>query len=420
MIDYHCTGGIAGDGVDLEARMTPQLTSGVLNVKWDMSYVGDARFGSPGYFAAGSRLSMEGVVDIDGAWEGQIRPKGGKDQEELVPGSFLTLPEGLSHGAAVTETGKVRLKPGALAIRFTPSAGEWMVNDTNKAVDYTGPWTLEHPPEPYEDHHHDVHKVSAANAVAKLTFKGTKVEYIGRREPGLGQVRVLLNGKEVTKPLVEPGKDTAGNDVTGTTTQETLWTSDTLEYKQHTLEIINVEAGKTAYLDAFKVTVGSIAEPPIHDQATCTMTNNPGSIDVTVGGTGSPSPTDDPDTDPPTDDPDDDNPNNPNPNNPDPDDDNDVDSHATVGGDFVRVVTPTSTTTATTTVTPRSTGPTATKYYRAQVANTPSGGVETGVAPDEDRPPYSLMAGGMALVMGTAGGGLLLRRRRAEHAGGAQ
>ncbi|MFC6539854.1 hypothetical protein ACFQES_24240 [Nonomuraea salmonea] len=76
-------------------------------------------------------------------------------------------------------------------------------------------------------------------------------------------------------------------------------------------------------------------------------------------------------------------------------------------------------TSSSTTTSPKPTGPTATKYYRAQVAKTPSGGVETGVAPDENRPPYGLMATGMVVAMGSAGGGLLMRRRRAAHAGGA-
>ncbi|PZG16353.1 hypothetical protein C1J01_21315 [Nonomuraea aridisoli] len=77
-------------------------------------------------------------------------------------------------------------------------------------------------------------------------------------------------------------------------------------------------------------------------------------------------------------------------------------------------------TSGTATSTPTTASPTATKYYRAQVAKTPSGGVDTGVAPAEPERPYALMAGGMALVMGSAGGGLLLRRRRAAHAGGAR
>lgn len=415
--NYHCTNGIAGDGVDIEARMTPQLTSGVLTVKWDMSYAGEARFGSPGYFAAGSRLSMEGVVDIDGAWEGQIRPKGGKDQDQLVPGSFLELPEGLSHGAAVTEAGKVRLKPAALAVRFTPVAGEWMVNNKN-VVEYSAGWAWQYTDEQYGDHLNDVQETSTKDAVAKLTFKGTKVAYIGRRAPGLGPVRVLLNGKEVTKPLVQPGIDPDTKlPMTATKTKEVLWESDDLEYKQHTIEIVNVEAAP-AYVDAFKVTIGDIAEPPVHEQATCDLVGNPGAIDFTIPGATT-TPTDDPtdtnspdpsDTGDPTDDPTDPNP----PNPQDPDDD----SHA-IGGDRVIVV-PYASTSTSASSTPKSTGPTATRYYRAQVANTPSGGVETGVAPGEEQAPVGLMAGGMALVMGSAGGGLLLRRRRAAHAGGAQ
>jgi hypothetical protein len=422
---YHCTGGIADAGVDLKVRITPQVTTaGTLNVRWDMWYEGQARLGSPGYFAAGSRLDLDGAVDIRGDWGNQLQIVGGKDQPKLEPGNYLELPTGLSRGATIEEPGTIELKPGALKIRFTPAAGEWMVNDGNPAVQYAGSWTPEQSPEELDDYRHDVHKATTKDAIARLTFKGTKVAYVGRRAPGLGPVRVLLDGKVVTTLPAQPGTDPDTTlPPTGTETQVVLWESPAdLKYEPHTVEIVNVE-DKPAYLDAFKVTIGSIAEPPVHDEATCSLTKDPGVVEVNIPGstptgTGTQTPTDDPGTDPPTDDPNDPDPNDPDPNDPDPNG-NEHDSDATIGGDFVQVVTPTGTSTTTATVTPKSTGPTATKYYRAQVANTPSGGVDTGVAPDEERPPLGLMAGGMALVMGTAGGGLLLRRRRAEHAGGA-
>ncbi|WP_206068920.1 hypothetical protein [Nonomuraea composti] len=401
--------------------MTPQVTAGRMDVRWDMSYKSLQRFGSPGFFPEGSILSLEGVVKASGAWNGQLEPRGDKTQGQLVPGTYLDLPEGLTDGAALDRSGTIRFEPAGLSLKFTPAEGDVKVNsDDSTDIQYTGSWQWDYTAAKYDDYQKDIRWTEGLDATAKLAFLGTKVSYIGRREQDLSKIRVKIDGQEVTSGLVEPGKDSSGNPMTGTKSQEVLWTSPQLDYGPHTIEIINTES-KRAYLDAFQVFISDVPEPPEHDKATCTMQNDPGAIDVTVPG-GTTTPTDDP-TNTNSPDPSNtntDDPNNPNPNNPDPDDDNDVDSHATVGGDFVRVVTPTTTTTATTTVTPRSTGPTATKYYRAQVANTPSGGVETGVAPDEDRPPYSLMAGGMALVMGTAGGGLLLRRRRAEHAGGAQ
>ncbi|WP_157548584.1 hypothetical protein [Nonomuraea candida] len=419
--EYRCTGGIAGGGVDLKARMTPQITSGTLNIRWDMSYEGLARFGSPGRFAAGSRLDLDGAVNIKGAWGNQLQVVGGKDQAALQPGTPLELPEGLSHGASIREPGKVELRPGALTIRFTPAVGEWVVNNDSDAITYDGGWTEESTGEEFGDHLNDVHKTSTKGAIAKLTFKGTKVSYIARRGPGLGPVRVLIDGEPVTPQQIEPGKspEPPGLPLTGTKAQEVLWESPagSLEYGPHVLEVIN-DTDAPAYVDAFKVAIGKLEEPPVHDETKCELTKDPGVIEVTLPNV-SPSPTDEPtDTnspDPsPTDSTDDPDPNNP---NPDPNDD-DPTSQATVGGEHVRVV-PQATSSTTPSSTPTSTGPTATKYYRAQVARTPSGGVDTGVAPDEDEHPYGLMAGGMAVVIGSAGSGLLLRRRRAEHAGGA-
>ncbi|QFY06041.1 hypothetical protein GBF35_04545 [Nonomuraea phyllanthi] len=409
--NYHCVDGVAGSGVDLEARMTPQVESGIMNVRWDMSYRNERRFGSPGFFAEGSSLDLEGVVNITGAWEGQLRPRGGKEQGELVPGDYLDLPEGLSDSASITRTGKIRFKPGRLTVRFTPAEGEVMVNDTNE-VTYSSGWAWEHTGEPYDDHINDLHKTETAGATATFQFTGTKVAYIGRRAPDLGPIEVTLDGNTVTDPLVEPGKDRSGQAMTGTESQQVLWESPDLDYGPHTVVIRNVE-NKVAYVDAFKVTTGGITDPPDYDQATCRLQGNPGAIEINLpGSTPSTSPT--PGETPPTDDPPTDESPNPDPS------DTETDNPPNNDNDDLNlghvVVRPTAT--ATQTVTPRSTGPTATKYYRAQVPKTPSGGVDTGEAPEENQP-HGLLTGGMALVMGSAGGGLLLRRRRAAHAGGA-
>ncbi|MGW4796761.1 hypothetical protein ACWEPC_30500 [Nonomuraea sp. NPDC004297] len=415
---YRCTGGVAGSGVDLEARVTPQVTAGRMDVRWDVSYKSLQKFGSPGFFPEGSSLHLEGVVDVSGAWNGQLRPRGDQAQAQLVPGSYLELPEGLSDGAALDRTGTIRFEPRGLTLKFTPAEGDVKVNsDESSEIEYTGSWNWKYTAPTYDDHLKDIQWTEGLDATAKLDFLGTKVAYIGRREQNLGKIRVKIDGEEVTSGLVQPGKDSTGADVTGTKTQEVLWTSPQLEYGPHRIEIINTES-KLAYLDAFQVFISDVPEPPQHDRATCTLQNDPGAIDVTVPGATT-TPTDDPtdtnspdpsDTGDPTDDPTDPNP----PNPQDPDDD----SHA-IGGDRVIVV-PYASTSTSASSTPKSTGPTATRYYRAQVANTPSGGVETGVAPGEEQAPVGLMAGGMALVMGSAGGGLLLRRRRAAHAGGAQ
>ncbi|MEV4112335.1 hypothetical protein [Nonomuraea sp. NPDC049695] len=413
--NYRCTGGIAGAGVDLEARMTPQVEAGgQMYVRWDMSYKTDGReFGSPGFFPKGSSLALEGTVDISGAWNGRLLPRGSKDQPELVPGQYLELPEGLSDQGSIKRSGKVRFKPGALFVRFTPAKGEVMVNNKTD-VEYTGGWEWEYTQEQYNDHLNDVQKTSTHGEVAKLQFIGTQVAYIGRRAPGLGPIRVLLDGHPVTDPLVELGKDRSGKPVIGTETQVVLWESPKLDYGPHTIEIVNVE-DKPAYLDAFKVTTGEVGEPPIYNQATCTLLGDPGAIDVTIPGSTptnspSPTPTDSPTVTPPTD-------NTPtNSPSPTPTATNTTPNGGSNDGGLGHVIVmPSATGTSSGSATPKTTGPTATKYYKAQVAKTPKGGVDSGEAPDRETRPYGLMA---ALVMAGGGGGLLLRRRRAAHAGG--
>ncbi|NUW38054.1 hypothetical protein HTZ77_42650 [Nonomuraea sp. SMC257] len=415
---YLCTGGVAGDtgGVLLEASVTPRLTTGgMLDVGWSIRYLSAKKFGSPGFFPAGSTLNLEGVVDISGAWYGQLRPKGSQDQAELVPGDFLKLPSGLSDAGSVQRPGTIRVKPAGLVVRFKPAKGEVTVND-NKLVTYTGDWNHHQTPEEYADHIYDLHTTTTKDGVAKLEFKGTQVAYIGRREPGLGPVRILLDGQTVTDPIVEPDKDRNGVPMTGTKSKEVLWTSPELQYGPHTIEVVNVEA-KTAHVDAFRVTTGEITEPPSHNEAVCALQGDPGAIDVTVPGatptSSSPTPTTPTPTVTTPTPTGTGTPTTPNPNNSSPYSHTPGTSHVSVVTGGVR------TATATATVTPtRSPKPTTTRYVKAQVAKTPKGGVDTGEAPEPASTSYGLVAGGSLLLMGSATGGLLLRRRQAAHAGG--
>ncbi|MGW7484177.1 LPXTG cell wall anchor domain-containing protein [Nonomuraea muscovyensis] len=415
---YLCTGGVAGTsgGVEVEAVVTPRLRDGMLDVEWSLRYLKQKRFGSPGFFVEGSTLDLEGVVDISGAWRGQLRPQGAETQAALVPGDQLVLPRGLSDAGSVQRPGKIRVKPGPLAVRFTPAQGEVMVNNDNSAIAYAGTWHRIHPGAHYDDHLYDLHRTDGLDARAKLEFTGTKVAYIGRREPGLGPIRVLLDDKTVTDPLVQPGNDRSGEPMTGTESKEVLWESPDLEYGSHTIEVVNVEA-KTAYLDAFRVTTGEITESPKHNEAKCDLQGDPGAIELTVpGNSPSPTPTLTPTSPTPTYTP----PPTPThtggttpPAGP-------TNSYNPGPGENVGVVSvsPRPTRTTTVTATPKSTR---TTYVKAQVAKTPKGGVDTGEAPETGGAgSYGLIAGGSMLLMGSATGGLLLRRRRATHAGGAQ
>ncbi|MFI6293443.1 hypothetical protein ACIBEJ_17765 [Nonomuraea sp. NPDC050790] len=411
MAKYRCTGGVAGTiPVELEAGITPKINSaGQLEVGWSLKYLGDRRFGSPGYFAKGSLLNLEGVVEITGAWDGQLRPKGGKEQAALVPGDQLVVPEGLSDAGSVQRPGTVRVVPGSLVVRFTPAQGEVTLNNNHAGIDYTGGWSRIHTEAEFGDHLNDLHTTTAANAKAKLEFTGTQVEYIGRRERDLSPIRILIDGQPITDPLVEPGKDVNGTPMTGTKAKEVLWKSPEMAYKPHTIEVENTADGR-AYLDAFKVITAALPSPPKHHEAECELVSGGGGIDVVVPGTPSspppttPTPTNTPTTsNDPTSTPTTTPPNNNGDNDPDP-------WHVGVVPGAVK--TPT---------TRASASPTTTRYIKAQVLKTPKGGVDTGEAPEEDAGgPYGLIAGGSALLLVSASGGLLVRRRRAEHAGGAK
>ncbi|MEO3875361.1 hypothetical protein ABGB18_41820 [Nonomuraea sp. B12E4] len=405
--EYHCTGGVAGDGVDLEAAITPQIEGGLMNVRWNVTYKDPADgFGSPGFSPAGSLLSLDGVVDISGAWNGQLRPQGGKEQEALEEGNILDLPEGLSDQGSIERGGTIRFKPGALFVRFTPAEGEKMVNNDNEAIDYAGSWAEEGTNAPLDDWDNDLHKTSSAGAIAELEFTGTKVAYIGRRAPGLGPVEVFLDGS--SKGQIEPGK-VGGEEATEIQTQEVLWESGQLAYGPHTIRIENVIEAKDAYLDAFRVTTGGITTPPTHNEATCERTSGPDAIDVTV-----PGPSETPPTDPPgEEDPGEEDPGEEDPPAEDPTASESASQSSPDTLGHISVVVQGSES-----PTPRATGPTATRYARAQVANTPQGGVDTGEAPDPVGPPFGFMAGGALLLMGSVGGGLMLRRRTGAHVGG--
>ncbi|MFD1537358.1 hypothetical protein [Nonomuraea guangzhouensis] len=413
---YLCTGGVAGSSVQLEATITPRLTEGgMLNVGWALKYQGTRRFGSPGFFPAGSTLNLEGVVDISGAWTGQLRPKGSKDQADLVPGDQLVLPEGLSDAGSVQRSGTVRVKPGALVVRFKPAEGEVMVNNHKSVISYTSDWSRIHTEEEFGDHLYDLHKTTTKDGVAKLSFIGTQVAYISRRERDLSDVQVRLDGDTVTDGLVEPGKDRSGTEMTGTEAQEVLWESPVLDYGPHTIEVVNTEA-RTAYVDAFKVTTGDLDEPPTHNQATCTLQGDPGAIEVTVPGAtpNSPTPTPTPTPTPPTSTP------TTKPSGSATPSSTPTVSYPNVNPGIDRnLVSVVPGGVSTSTATPKPTT-TKTKYVKAQVAKTPKGGVDSGVAPEPGRGSYGLIAGGSMLLMGSVTGGLLLRRRKAGHTGGVE
>ncbi|MFI6811740.1 hypothetical protein ACIBG7_04990 [Nonomuraea sp. NPDC050328] len=414
---YLCTGGVAGSiGVPVEALVTPKVLAGSpgprLAVEYKLTYDAVRRFGSPGYFAAGSILSLEAAVNISGAWNGRLYPKGGVPQPQLEPGNYLETPSGLSDAGSVERDGTIRIKLDGLKVKFTPAEGEVVVNNHRPDITYTGGWVREHTEEEFGDHLNDLHTTSTKDAISKFTFVGTQVAYVGRRERDLGDVRVLLDGQPVTDSLVKPGRDRNGIEMTGTKSKEVLWESPVLAYGQHTVEVINTE-DKKAYVDAFRVRTGKMLNPPEYNQATCTLQSGPDEMEVTIT---KPSPSPTTTTTPPptstttpppteTDDP---------PTNPGNPDDDDHDHHQNPYPIIQlpeRAVGQRQGTTTTTTPTPTPT-PTKTTYVKAQVLKTPKGGVASGEAPDPGSEPYYLLLGGSVLLVGSTAGGLMMRRRR--------
>ena len=416
VVDYSCTGGVAGtQPVQLRARVqipTTVQTGGMLKLGWTIEHLNAPRFKSPDYYAAGAKMSLIGNVKLDGAWNGTLEAHGSEDQPALKPNQQLTPPTGLSSEAHMTDAGVIKLTPQAMSVDFVPPAGELVVNNDDSRVIYRDAADWAHVPSTrpeYGDWLRDVHTTTKRGSEAIIRFRGTGFEYVAREMPDVGRVRVIIDGVDGHDPsaIVDPTKDGSGNPTASIKGNFSLWERKDLTYGQHTLRIRSLDDGLPMHLDAFKLHTRELIDPPTEHRSTCVITNNPGTVEITVGAGGSPDPSGTPTTPPPV---------SPTstvtptvtPTTPG------VTPPGQTDDRHVSVVVPGSTTSATST--PKaSAGPTATNY-RAQVVATPKGGVDTGQAPEPGS--YALVAGGSLLLMGSATGGLLLRRRRASHAGG--
>ncbi|MEU6996732.1 hypothetical protein [Nonomuraea sp. NPDC046570] len=418
VVDYECTSGIAGSApVQLRAKVsipTVLKVGSTLNLGWSLEYVNERTFVSPGYYASGGRVELTGNVKLSGAWNGVLEPRGNKEQGELQPDLPMTLPEGLSDFAHLNREGVVKIEPKGLVVDFVPPSGEVVVNDDEPAVKYlAGTWVHDQSTQPeFRDHLRDIHTSGDQWASAELSFVGTGIEYIGRRMRDVSRVKVTVGSAEAE---VDPTKNPNGSDTISTEGNITLWSRKDLAYGPHKIKIENLD-DRPINLDGFRVITREMVNPPTHHRSTCVITNNPGAVEVTVQGDTTPPTSPPPTTPPPTTPPPTNTPTNGpttgNPTNqaPHPND------TRTWGN---RVVTVAPGVTATTTATPTGTAapkPVTTKYVKGQVKKIPTGGVDTGEAP-ERREPYGLMAGGTVLLAGSAAGGLVLRRRRIAAAG---
>ncbi|MEV0227900.1 hypothetical protein [Nonomuraea sp. NPDC050786] len=434
VVDYDCRPSTPNSVVrNGPVRLTTNLTFATdlvvgdpLNFTWKLHYADDSRLQSPGYFPAGGQVHATGNVQLVSSWQGILQPKGSADPEgPLRPDDYLKLPETMNDPGLTNKPGTITVTPKDIELDFTPPDGSVIVNDGNDADNPSdmgivyGPGWASVDDRPTSEHHvhEDLHETTQSGAYAELKFIGTGVEYIGPYDKDAGPVDIYID--DTKRATVNPSR--AGNDVPRNDDLnggQTLWTSAPLKYGEHTVRIVNASSN-SAWLDAFRVTTSTAKTPTGYHHAVCKLVGSPASVVVTVRdktsptNTGSPSPTVSPTATPTTDN----TPTNTPTSTPTstPTATNTTPNGRSDGGLGHVIVMPSATGTNSASATPKTTGPTATKYYKAQVAKTPKGGVDSGEAPDPETRPYGLMA---ALVMGGAGGGLLLRRRRAAHAGG--
>lgn len=432
VVDYACTGGVAlnGSTVNLRTKVSIPTTLTVgepLNIGWKLGYKQDpTRFGSPDFFAPGAKVLVTGNAQLSGSWVGVLQPKGSLDQpNQLQPGSILRLPEGISDSAHTDRAGTLKVSPRKLFVDFIPPAGEVMVNDDDPRVSYhaAADWAyLGSEPLSIGDYGRDLHRTDKVNSWASFTFTGTGIEYVARRSNEAGKVGFRIDGQDATPSFVDASKNPDGTPTNAAHEGGlTLWRFNGLKYGEHTIEVKNLEDGKWAQLDAFRVITRELQNPPNEYRATCSLVSAPVSVDVTISeaggsqspdptgtGTGSPSPTVSPTVTPtnPTATPSNTHTGTPTPTH------TGTTTPPVTGVNSTSTSTPKPTLTVTATVTPTRPTPTA-----PQVIITPSGGAQTGEAP-QGSSGLGLLGAGTAMVTGSALGGVALMRRRAAHARG--
>ncbi|MFI7705664.1 hypothetical protein [Nonomuraea sp. NPDC049480] len=431
VIDYECTpvgtSSIVRHG---PVRLTTNLTFATdlmvgdpLNFAWSLNYTGDgSRLQAPGYFGTGGQVHATGNVELRSSWVGILQPRGSSDPEDaLRPDDPLGLPPMLNDPGLTNKAGKIRITPKNIELDFTPPDNSVVINDgedtdnpSDMKIVYSGGWdSVDDRPSSEHHVHNDLHETTTMGASAELKFVGTSVEYIGPHDKDAGPVDIYIDGNK--RATVDPSRDAnddpVNDDLDG---GHTLWTSPELTYGEHTIKVQSASV-KPVWVDAFEVSTATSQTPTGYHSALCKPVATPVSIEVTVRERTSPTDTGTPTGTPTTPTPDPTNPtSNPTGSSP-----SASQTHAATIAPPPVIVVPRVSGTGTTTATPKTTGPTATKYVRAQVSKIPKGGVDSGEAPDgPQEAPYGLLAGGAMLMMGSAGGGLLLRRRKAAHAGG--
>ncbi|WP_432929651.1 hypothetical protein ACQPZZ_05825 [Microbispora sp. CA-135349] len=448
VVDYACTQGVAESGsktVNLRTKLTVPTTLNVgdpLNVEWKLNYKDATRLGAPARLPDGGRIEVTGRVNLSGAWIGQLQPKGSVDQPgAMIKGTPLKLPDGIADFAYTDREGTLTVKPGRLFIDFRPPASEVMVNDDDLAITYGPGWEdLNDQPSQNKDYHLDLHRTTAKDAWASLTFTGTGIDYIAQKDQRAGEIDIAVDGQPGTPPRIDPSKNDDGTVVNDANKGgQTLWRFRGLKFGEHTITIKNVEDGKWGQLDAFRVITRELANPPQEYRATCEIVSAPVAVQVKIGGGDdnppptSPSPDSSPDASPPV------SPSaspsasasvspsggNPGDESPSPSPSPSTSPSVSPSASPSPAAAATQNYVVTAVVTQGSPSPTATKTVTltatpsvAQVAVTPQGGAQTGEAPERMSSSGMLLigSGGALLLIGMLSGVALLRRR-AAHSG---
>ncbi|MEV8633841.1 hypothetical protein AB0395_19495 [Streptosporangium sp. NPDC051023] len=408
---------------------TPVYASKPLIVNWTLNQL--ALNANPD-FLAGGHLLATATSRIDGLWEQRqavlILPSESRTDLPSYTGTPkpIVVPD-LKGQVDAPRDGSATIVPEKIAVDFIPS--QRLVNSADipdpthslhrvlyspsndwKSIEKSVVNSVE------QAYGNEIQEASKKNSTAAVEFIGTGIEYIGERTIGLGEVGVSLTpdpifNSDVITDKVEPFKKDGVPVPTPSPTsteapklyvKETLWRSpSSLGYGKHVLKLTNNE-DKPMRVDAFRVLSSTVThDVPSPYRVDCqlatgapvppvkvTVEKLPTSTPTTP--TPTPTPTRTPTVTPST-------------------------VYTTVPpGTSTTTATPKPTLTVTATVTPTRPTPTA-----PQVVVTPTGGAQTGEAPDEKSSSgMGLIGGGTAMVLGSVIGGVALKRRRAAHARG--
>ncbi|MEU1881289.1 hypothetical protein ABZ470_28625 [Streptosporangium sp. NPDC020072] len=379
-----------------------------LDIKWTL---GDSPFKAPEDSPAKARVVARGSAGISDYWSGT----GTLDSmgetvvaNALQKGAPLPLPTLAPGSYIVGKEGEIKVTPRSLTVQYLPSDEVTVFNDSvngaeNPAIKYSvGNKWIRRADDKIDDIGKDVHATTDDGATAEFSFTGTGVEYVTERDDDMGEVEVTLT--EAGSPVQPATKVNASKEADGQTnvpadakrTQQVLWSVKGLKYGTYTVKLKNASPGKYLIVDAFRVL--KEPKPELYTDvdnfnAVCKPTKAE-TVPVKVEKSPTPTPTATTPTPTPTRTP------------------------SVVPSTYYTTVpphtaTPKPTLTVTATVTPTRPTPTA-----PQVIVTPSGGAQTGEAPDENRSGAGLIGGGTAMVLASVVGGVALRRRRAAHSQG--